>query len=70
MRQSIFRSEDGPVEVYSMGTIPDISNLSNAPANPPNEKSVVQLQFLLTVRYHPGGSMKLNARILHLAYMV
>jgi hypothetical protein len=23
-----------------------------------------------TVRYHSGGSIKLNARILHLAYMV
>jgi hypothetical protein len=23
-----------------------------------------------TVRYHSGGNMKLNARILHLAYMV
>ncbi len=24
----------------------------------------------VTVRYHSGGSMKLNARILHLTYMV
>jgi hypothetical protein len=26
--------------------------------------------FYVTVRYHCGGSMKFNARILHLAYMV
>jgi hypothetical protein len=26
--------------------------------------------IFMYVRYHTGGSMKLNARILHLAYMV
>ncbi len=26
--------------------------------------------LILTVRYHTGGSMKLNARILYLAYLV
>ncbi len=31
---------------------------------------VVQLSFHVSVRYHIEGSMKLNARILHLAHMV
>ncbi len=34
--------------------------------NPPQFSS----DYTFNVRYHTGGSMKLNARILHLAHMV
>jgi hypothetical protein len=61
-----FEVEVSEIKVYNF------CNSAREPCNdlPWTKQDFIQVFTTLNVRYHSGGSMKLNACILHLAHMV